>query len=103
MRILVIGGGRFAGRHFVEMALARGRDVTTFNRGRTSLTSPAGVEEVHGDRESDLHLVANREWDAVVDMCGYVPRVVGIACDALASAKAYLFVSTISVYADTDE
>lgn len=102
MRILVIGGGRFAGRHFVELASAKGHFVTTFNRGKTSLPSPKGVEEVHGDRETDLGKLAGREWDAVVDMCGYVPRVVRIACDALADkTSAYLFISTISVYEDS--
>jgi len=101
VRILVIGGGRFAGRHFVELALGK-HQVTILNRGKSSLPAPAGVEEVHGDRETDLELVAGREWDAVVDMCGYVPRGVGISCEALASAKTYLFISTISVYVDSD-
>jgi 2'-hydroxyisoflavone reductase len=61
------------------------------------------VTEITGDRETDLGLVADQGWDAVVDMCGYVPRVVRIATDALSSAKTYLFISTISVYADTTE
>jgi 2'-hydroxyisoflavone reductase len=102
VRILVIGGGRFAGRHFVELAAGK-HQVTVFNRGKTSLPAPAGVAEITGDRETDLHLVADQGWDAVVDMCGYVPRVVNIATDALASAKTYLFISTISVYADSAE
>ena len=102
MRILVIGGGRFAGRHFVELAAGK-HQVTVFNRGKTSLPAPAGVTEITGDREIDLHLVADQGWDAVVDMCGYVPRVVRIATDALASASSYLFISTISVYADSVE
>ena len=102
VRILVIGGGRFAGRHIVELASDK-HQVTVFNRGKSSLSAPAGVEEVHGDCETDLGLFAGREWDAVVDMRGYVPRVVGIACEALASAKTYLFISTISVYADSEE
>ena len=104
MRILVIGGGRFAGRHFTELAAAAGHEVTVFNRGKSSLPAPVGVDEVHGDRETDIGLVANRDWDAVVDMCGYVPRVVGIATEALRDAtQTYLFISTISVYADSAE
>jgi 2'-hydroxyisoflavone reductase len=100
--ILVIGGGRFAGRHFVELAAGK-HQVTVFNRGKTSLPAPGGVTEITGDRETDLHLVADQGWDAVVDMCGYVPRVVRIATDALASARTYLFISTISVYAYSAE
>ena len=33
MRLLVLGGTRFLGRHLVEAALARGDDVTIFTRG----------------------------------------------------------------------
>ena len=103
MTILVIGGGRFAGRHFVELAAADHR-VTVFNRGKSSLPAPAGVEEIHGDRETDLEMLNGRSWDAVVDMCGYVPRIVKSTCDALQGrANKYLFISTISVYADTAE
>lgn len=101
MQILVIGGGRFVGRHFVERALASGHELTVFNRGKTSLSAPKGVEEVQGDRETDLDRPGHRQYDAVVDMCGYVPRVVKLSCDALAAAGRYLFISTISVYADS--
>jgi 2'-hydroxyisoflavone reductase len=104
VEILVIGGGRFAGRHFVELAAANGHKITAFNRGKSSLPTPEGVEAVHGDRETDLAKLDGRAWDAVVDMCGYVPRIVKLTCDALKNrTNAYLFISTISVYADTAE
>lgn len=103
MRTLVIGGSVFLGRAIVEEALRRGHEVTTFNRGRSGVDLP-GVEAVRGDREvsEDLtRLVDGREWDAVVDVCGYVPRVVGESVRALnGRAPTYAFISSISACAD---
>ncbi|MFE0099940.1 NAD-dependent epimerase/dehydratase family protein [Streptomyces sp. NPDC059009] len=99
MRLLVIGGSVFLGRAFVDEAVARGWDVTTFNRGRTG-SDPEGVRVLHGDRESpaDLaRLATEGPWDAVVDVCGYTPRTVADSVRALAgSAAAYLFVSSVN-------
>ncbi|MEV4106391.1 NAD-dependent epimerase/dehydratase family protein [Nonomuraea sp. NPDC049695] len=99
MKLLVIGGSRFLGRAVVVEALARGHEVTTFNRGVSHADVP-GVEVVRGDREvrADLdRLTAGRSWDAVVDTCGYVPRVVGESVEALSGhAGTYAFVSSVS-------
>ncbi|KAB8192141.1 NAD-dependent epimerase/dehydratase family protein [Nonomuraea phyllanthi] len=99
MKLLIIGGTRFLGRAVAAEALARGHEVTTFNRGRTGSDLP-GVEAVRGDRESpaDLaRLAAGRSWDAVVDTCGYVPRVVGRSARALSGhAGTYAFISSVS-------
>jgi 2'-hydroxyisoflavone reductase len=101
MRLLVIGGSVFLGQAFAAEALARGWEVTTFNRGLTAADLP-GVRTVRGDRErpEDLaRLAAAGPWDAVVDVCGYVPRVVGASVAALAgSAGTYLFISSINAY-----
>jgi len=101
--MLVLGGTRFVGSASVEEALRRGGEVTTFNRGQTGV-DVAGVEVVHGDRESkgDLQrLIAGKSWDVVVDTSGYVPHVVGDSARVLAGrAGLYLFLSTISVYPD---
>ncbi|MFC1411742.1 NAD-dependent epimerase/dehydratase family protein [Streptacidiphilus sp. N1-12] len=100
MRLLVLGGSVFLGQAFVREALARGWEVTTFNRGQSDRDEP-GVEAVHGDRErpEDLaRLVGSGPWDAVVDT-GYVPRVIGASVAALAkSAATYLYVSSINAY-----
>ena len=97
----MIGGSVFLGRAFVSEALSRGWEVTTFNRGRSGTDEP-GVTVVQGDREkpADLErLAAAGPWDAVVDVCGYVPRVVGAGVAALAkSADTYLMISTINAY-----
>ncbi|GAA3082133.1 NAD-dependent epimerase/dehydratase family protein [Streptosporangium carneum] len=99
MRTLVIGGSVFLGRAIVEEALRRGHEVTTFNRGRSGVDLP-GVETVRGDREvaGDLaRLAEGREWDVVVDVCGFVPRVVGESVRALnGKAATYAFISSIS-------
>ena len=103
MDLLFIGGTRFVGRHTVEAALSRGHRVTLFNRGKSAATPIEGVEAIAGDREKDLGLLKGRQWDAVIDTCGYVPRVVGLSCDALLGRVGrYVFVSSISVYADTE-
>jgi 2'-hydroxyisoflavone reductase len=103
MKVLVIGGTRFLGRHLVEALLARHHEITLFNRGRTAPGLFADVEEIHGDRELNLERLAGRRWDAVIDTCGYLPRVVRATCEALHGAvERYVFVSSISVYARFD-
>src|SRR5207253_5837265 len=101
LRILVIGGSRFLGPHLVDALRLRGHSVTLFNRGRVAPIPPAGVELVAGDRERDLSMIADQPFDAVIDTCGFVPRIVRLALDALANnVSHYTFVSTMSVYAD---
>jgi 2'-hydroxyisoflavone reductase len=99
MRILVIGGTVFVGRHFVEAAIARGHDVTIFHRGHTPIPEHWPVDELLGDRDGGLGVLDGHFWDAAVDCCGYVPRLVADSCQALKlSVSRYLFISTCSVY-----
>jgi 2'-hydroxyisoflavone reductase len=101
VKLLVLGGTRFLGRHVVEAALERGHDVALFNRGRTNPELFPDVEHLRGDREVDLSALEGREWDAVVDPSGYVPRVVGASAHLLADRAAhYTFVSSVSAYCD---
>ncbi|MDF5758087.1 NAD-dependent epimerase/dehydratase family protein [Spongiactinospora sp. TRM90649] len=103
MRTLIIGGTVFLGRAIVQEALRRGHQVTTFNRGASGADAP-GVEAVHGDRQvtADLERLAERrEWDAVIDVCGYVPRVVGESVRLLSGrAPTYAFISSISAISE---
>ena len=100
MKLLIIGGTRFLGRHFVAAALERGHEVTLFNRGTQSSALP-GVESIRGDRNKDLGKLQDRRWDAVVDTCGYLPRAVKEAAEVLAdSVERYVFISSQSAYAD---
>ncbi len=73
MRLLVLGGTQFLGRHLVEEALRRGHEVTLFNRGNRPHLFPQ-VERLRGDRNDDLSALEGGSWDAAVDTCGYVPR-----------------------------
>jgi 2'-hydroxyisoflavone reductase len=101
MRLLVLGGTSFVGRHLVHAALAAGMDVTLFNRGQTNPGLFSDLERIVGDRENDLDKLRNRPWDAVVDVNGYLPRIVGATVNALAKdCGHYTFISTVSVYGD---
>ena len=101
MRVLVLGGTVFVGRHVVEAALARGDEVTLFHRGRHGADLFPDVERLTGDRDGDLSALAGREWDAVVDTSAYFPRQVRASAEALAGRVGhYAFVSSTSVYAN---
>ena len=103
MSILIIGGTKFLGRHLVDSALARGHTVTLFNRGKTNPNLFPQVETILGDRELDLEKLASvgRAWDAVIDVAGYFPRIVGLSAAGLeGSVGRYVFISSISVYSD---
>lgn len=101
MRLLVLGGTVFVGRHVVAAALAAGHEVAMFNRGREDDRSFPDAERLVGDRSGDLAALRGRQWDGVIDVAAYVPSFVERAAGVLAGACAhYTFVSTRSVYAD---
>lgn len=99
MKLLVLGGTKFLGRATVEAALERGHEVTLFNRGLTNSELFPEAEKVYGDRTVDPLPVGR--WDAAIDTSGYVPGIVRRSAEALSdSVERYLFVSSISAYAD---
>ena len=101
MKLLVLGGTEFLGRHTVEAALERGDEVTIFTRGRTNPKLFPEAEHLVGDRDGGLDPLSGRTWDGVVDTSGYVPRVLRQSAELLHGAVGrYVFVSSISVYAD---
>jgi 2'-hydroxyisoflavone reductase len=101
MKILIIGGTKFLGRHLIEAARARDHEVTIFNRGRHSREKFENVEQIYGDRRADLDRLAGRTWDACVDTCGYLPQTVRASAEFLAGRVGrYVFISSGSVYAD---
>ncbi|MEP6900692.1 MAG: NAD-dependent epimerase/dehydratase family protein [Actinomycetota bacterium] len=105
MKILIIGGTKFLGRHLINAALKNNHEVTLFNRGKKySEDEIEGVEQLHGDRNSDLDKLANRRWDACLDTCGYLPQSVKASAEFLReSINQYIFVSSISAYANFSE
>jgi 2'-hydroxyisoflavone reductase len=101
VRLLVIGGTVFLGRHLVSLALAAGHQVTTLNRGSHYVPEQDNVEKLIADRENDLSVLSGRTFDAVVDTCGYHPETVRRSLEALSgSVGTYVFISTVSVYGD---
>lgn len=101
MKLLILGGTVFLGRHLVEAALARRHIVTIFNRGKANPDLFPEVEKLRGARDGDLTALQGRRWDAVIDTSGYVPRVVRASAELLANAADhYTFISSISAYAD---
>ena len=99
LKILILGGTRFIGLHMTALALERGHTLTFFNRGRTNADKFPEIERIKGDRTSDIEGLKGRQWDAVVDNSGYVPRFVRNSAELLApNVKQYVFVSSISVY-----
>lgn len=120
LKILILGGTGFLGPAVLEAARANGHTVTLFNRGRTERRKPGQfdeVEKLYGNRDPKLRaddadpqspqglsaLEGDRQWDAVVDTSGYVPRIVKASTELLRDrVKHYTFISTISVYAKND-
>ncbi len=104
MRILILGGTVFLGRALVDAALEQGHTITLFNRGRTNPNLFPGIERLYGSRDSDLAELQGRHWDAVVDTCGYLPAIVRKSARLLArQSDHYIFISTVSVYADVSK
>lgn len=105
LRLLILGGTGFIGPHQVNYARARGHQVTLFNRGKTNPSLFPDVEKLQGDRSTgDLSALKGREWDAVIDNPATLPRWVRDAAGLLKdSVRQYVFVSTVSVYADNSK
>ena len=111
MRILVVGGTKFVGRHLVEAALQRGHEVTVLHRGISGADLFGPAEHLLADRDGDLSVLADRSFDATVDVCAYRPGQVASLAAALGAGAGnagvgrggrHLFVSTVSVYAPPD-
>ena len=108
LRILILGGTAFTGPHQIKYALARGHEVTIFNRGQTEPTVHPEVfdqvERLTGDRDDDLESLKGGEWDAVIDNSASIPRWVRQTAELLkGSAEIYLFTSSLSVHADNSK
>jgi 2'-hydroxyisoflavone reductase len=105
LRILILGGTGFTGPYQVRYALRRGHKVTTFNRGKTHPGElPSEVEQLIGDRNGKLDALKGRKWDVVIDNPTTLPAWVRDAAEILkGNVDRYVFISTISVYADTSK
>lgn len=105
LRILILGGTGFTGPFQVRYAISRGHKVTVFNRGKTHPGElPEGVEQLIGDRNGQLDALKGRDWDVVIDNPTMLPKWVHDAAEILKGhVDRYIFISTISVYADNSK
>ena len=103
LRILILGGTGFTGPFQVKYALSRGHKVTVFNRGKTHPGElPKEVEQLIGDRNGQLEALKGKKWDVCIDNPTTLPAWVRDAAQILkGNVERYIFISTISVYADT--
>jgi 2'-hydroxyisoflavone reductase len=99
MRILIIGGTAFVGRHITAAAIAAGHDVTVFHRGKTGAELFPAATHLTGDRDEDLSGLAGANWDATIDVCAYFPRQVRSLATALGGrGGTYVYISSVSAY-----
>jgi 2'-hydroxyisoflavone reductase len=99
MRILIIGGTAFVGRHIAQAALDAGHDLTLFHRGQTGTELFSQATHLSGDRDQDLSALAAGSWDATIDVCAYFPRQVRALAGALGMRGGrYVFISSVSAY-----
>ncbi len=99
MKLLVLGGTVFLGRHIVQAALAQGVDVTLLNRGQHGADLFPSVPRLIGDRDADMSALRGQRFDAVIDCCGYTPEQIARTVESLdAEASLYTFISSISVH-----
>ena len=107
LKVLVLGGTGLIGPPMVEYAVARGHEVTLFNRGKTNAELFPDLEKLKGDRNDDLSAIEaevkkGRRWDVVIDNTASIPRWVTESANLTKdSADWYLYTSSISAYADT--
>jgi 2'-hydroxyisoflavone reductase len=101
VKILVLGGTRFFGSFFTELALARGHDVSVMHRGQSNAGDITRAHQIIGDRCEGHARLAGLRFDVVLDTSGLVPAVVGDAVRTLAHfATHYVYISSVSAYAD---
>jgi 2'-hydroxyisoflavone reductase len=105
LRILILGGTGFTGPFQVKYALSRGHKITVFNRGKSHPGElPKEVEQLIGDRNGQLEALKGKQWDVCIDNPTTLPAWVRDAAQMLkGNIDRYVFISTISVYADTSK
>ncbi|MBT2570456.1 NAD-dependent epimerase/dehydratase family protein [Planococcus sp. ISL-110] len=97
MKVLIIGGTSFVGRHIVEKLLENGHEVVLFNRGKSNPGIFPELRRIIGDRRKDAVKLANERWDAVIDTSAYTPADLQPILENITTDH-YTFISTISVY-----
>src|SRR5580693_7354728 len=103
MKILIIGGTGLISTAITGQLLARGDEVTLFNRGKSEARIPEGAQIIHGDRkqyaEFEAQMAEAGHFDCVIDMVGFVPADAESAVRAFAGRIGhFIFCSTVCTY-----
>ncbi|WP_298826914.1 NAD-dependent epimerase/dehydratase family protein [uncultured Planococcus sp.] len=99
MKVLVLGGTSFVGRHMVEELVSKGHEVILFNRGKSNPGLFPNLKKIKGDRRKDAAKIGDEKWDAVLDTSAYTPADLQPIMENIRTDH-YTFISTISVYND---
>jgi len=103
VKLLIIGGTGFLGRYLVEAACVAGHEVTLFNRGKSHPELFPELEQLRGDEDGDTIALNGRSWDAVIDTCSMLSRVMKSLTTLLADTVGhYTYISSTSVYTNFD-
>jgi nucleoside-diphosphate-sugar epimerase len=101
-RALIVGGTGLISTGIVKHLLARGMQVSVFNRGLRAKTLPHGVRLIQGDRANVSEFTRAFEgerFDAVFDMICYSPEQAAASARAFAGRCEHLvFCSSATVY-----
>ena len=101
LQVLILGGTGFIGPHTIEALGRGGHRITLFNNDKESAKKFPQLESLFGDRDGRIEALGGRDWDVVIDNSGYVTRHVRLTAEALKDRVGhYIFVSSISAYAD---
>jgi 2'-hydroxyisoflavone reductase len=113
LKVLVLGGTGQTGPHLIRQLLQHGHTVTMFNRGNRSEELFPDVECIIGDRALDAEdglqslqkeIDAGRTWDICIDIWPHIPKLVENTGTILQkSVGHFMYVSSMSVYADTEK
>ena len=104
--VLILGGTGLISVGIVKHLLARGADVTCFNRGKSDAKDdeplPAEVKQIHGDRNEAGAMekaVGDAKFDAIIDMIGFTPEQAQATADLCRGRTSHLlFCSTVCTY-----
>ena len=104
MKLLIIGGTKFLGKHIVLSALKNNHEVTLFHRGETNPEMFSECEKIFGDRNCDIEKLQNRKWDAVIDTSAYYPKQISKLMKIISeNTNHYTLISSVSVYDNFSE
>ena len=100
MKILIIGGTRYFGKHTVEKLLAEGHEVTIATRGRTPDDFGDRVKRLVLDRQDPVSVkkaVGDMYFDVLIDKVAYGSNDIPPVLDNIRCGR-YVQMSTTSVY-----